>query len=102
MKNLLKELHDDNNPYKRIKQFILMFFFLFIYFTIGKRIILEKKKYLKYSYISVALLYFYFLAVATVFSQYEGARFIHTFYIIQLIFWLIFLKQSNSRINIKL
>jgi hypothetical protein len=102
MKNLLKKLHDDNNPYKRIKQFILMSFFLLIYFTIGKRIILEKKKYLKYSYISVALLYFYFLAVATVFSQYEGARFIHTFYIIQLIFWLIFLKHSNSRINNKL
>jgi len=102
MKNLLKKLHDENNPYKRIKQFILMSFFLFIYFTIGKRIILEKKKYLKYSYISVVLLYFYFLAVATVFSQYEGARFIHTFYIIQLIFWLIFLKHSNSRINNKL
>ena len=102
MKNLLKKLHDNNNPYKRIKQFILMSFFLFIYFTIGKRIILEKKKYLKYSYISVVLLYFYFLAVATVFSQYEGARFIHTFYIIQLIFWLIFLKHSNSRINVKL
>jgi hypothetical protein len=102
MKNLLKKLHNDNNPYKRIKQFILMSFFLFIYFTIGKRIILEKKKFLKYSYISVTLLYFYFLAVATVFSQYEGARFIHTFYIIQLIFWLIFLNQSNLRINVKL
>ena len=102
IKNLLKELHNDNNPYKRIKQFILMSFFLFIYFIIGKKIIIEKKKYLKYSYICVTLLYFYFLAVATLFSQYEGARFIHTFYIIQLIFWLIFLNQSNSRINIKL
>jgi hypothetical protein len=102
IKNLLKELHNHNNPYKKIKQFILMSFFLFIYFIIGKRIIVEKKKYLKYSYICVTLLYFYFLAVATLFSQYEGARFIHTFYIIQLIFWLIFLSQSNSRINIKL
>lgn len=102
IKNLLMELHNDNNPFKRIKQFILMSFFLFIYFIIGKKIIIEKKKYLKYSYICMTLLYFYFLAVATLFSQYEGARFIHTFYIIQLIFWLIFLNQSNSRINIKL
>ena len=102
MKNLLKELHNDNNPYKRVKQFILMSFFIFIYFIIGKRIIMEKKKYFKYSYICMTLLYFYFLAVATLFSQYEGARFIHTFYIIQLIFWLIFLNQSSSRVIIKL
>jgi len=94
IKFLLKQFHD-NFFYKKIKQFFLISFFLFVYLIIAKEIILEKKKYLKYSYILIILLYFYFLAVATIFSNYEGSRFIHTFFIIQLIFWLIFLKKFN-------
>jgi len=89
-----------NPTTKHIKQFILIFYFLIIYFYFFYCILFRRRNN-NYAYINILLLYFYIVSIGTIFSNYEGSRFIHAGFIIQIIFWINIIKDYNSLDRVK-
>ena len=105
-KDLLLEIH--NNKYsKKIKQLALIGYFFAIYFYFLYFIIYSNKKYNNnFAYIFIFSIYFYIVGMGVTFANYEGSRFIHVGFIIQIIFWIKMLiiynkykKLNNGKIH---
>lgn len=99
-KNILLKIHK-NEITKFFKQsFLISYFFIiyiyFFYFIFFR----NKKKRDNYSYFLIFIIYFYIVGVGTIFSNYEGSRFIHAGFIIQLMFWINIIIDFNSKFKL--
>ncbi len=99
--NILIEIHK-NKVNKTIKQSLLIFYFFSIYVYFFYFIFFYNKKKLdNYAYIFIFCIYFYIVGIGTIFSNYEGSRFIQAGYIVQILFWInVIKKYNNSKIKL--
>ena len=95
-KYILLEIHK-NKFSKNLKQFLLISYFLIIYLYFFYFIFFRNKKKLdNYCYILIFFIYFYIVGIGTIFSNYEGSRFIHAGFVVQIIFWINIIRDYNK------
>ena len=92
----LKKIHK-NNQSKIIKQFLLISYFFIIYVYFFRFIFFTNKRNVdNFAYITIFILYFYLLSIGTIFSNYEGSKFIQVGIIVQILFWISIIKDYNN------
>ena len=98
-KNILLKIHK-NKITKLVKQSILIGYFLLLYVYFFYFIFFRNKNKDNYSYCLIFLIYFYIVGIGTIFSNYEGSRFIYAGLIIQLMFWINIIIDFNSKFKL--
>jgi hypothetical protein len=99
-KDFLLDIHK-NKITKFLKQILLISYFFIIYIYFFYFIFFRNRRTKdNYSYYLIFLIYFYIVGTGTIFSNYEGSRFIYSGFIVQLIFWINIIKDYNYRLKI--
>ena len=92
----ITKLFFKHNNFKVFKQIVNILFMFFIYYYLIKNIIFSKTNMINKNYQIIALiLYFYIIGVGTVFSNYEGVRFVYSGYIIIILFLIEILSKKK-------